>query len=46
MSVVGGQPKKPQVPVIKQQNTSNALFQYPIITSFIGSFSSPNYNYY
>ena len=26
MSVVGGQPKKHAVPVIKQQNTSNALF--------------------
>ena len=25
-SVVGGQPKKHAVPVIKQQNTSNALF--------------------
>ena len=26
MSVVGCQPKKTQIPVIKQQNTSNTLF--------------------
>ena len=34
MSVVGGQPKKKnkQIPVIKQQNTSNALFLSSIIT--------------
>ena len=35
MSVVGGQPKNTQIPVIKQQNTSNALFQSLIITSYI-----------
>ena len=35
MSVVGGQPKKKntQMPVIKQQNTSKALFSSLIITS-------------
>ena len=35
MSVVGGQPKNTQIPVIKQQNTSNALFQSLIITCLI-----------
>ena len=35
MSVVGGQPKKKntQIPVIKPQNRSNALFKSLIITS-------------